>query len=176
MRSTYLKYDPVWHPVKNVKLFFRHRKWARQRVRKGYSESDVWDIDVWFYGVVPDMLLDFKKSCEGFPSSFISEYYEEHKEEIGLTYEEFMSMMPSPAGEDWYSRMQTECRKKWLDIIDEMRFLILESDEDLCSKQNPYRPGDDKYIETANQLADYRTECRKKAFSLLGEWLECLWT
>ena len=177
MNSAFVSFDSFKHPVKNIKLFFKIIKWSVQRVKRGYSDYDVGDIDLWFMLTIPDMLFDFEKSIIGFPGILEQKYYEEHKEEIRLSYEDYMSRKPSPAGNALYERMENDCRQKWKAIIGEMRRLFLESDEDTCSKTNPYSPYAEKedYWRTDDEIYEYRNGCRKKAFALFCEWFEYLW-
>ena len=39
-------FDFSWkHPIRSIKYFFRALRWSRQRVKKGYCDWDVMDID-----------------------------------------------------------------------------------------------------------------------------------
>lgn len=172
----FCSYDRITHPVKNIKLFFRKIKWCRQRIRKGYSDYDVIDIDVWFYKTVPNMLSDFRKwNTIGYPAGLNSEWYEEHKEELGVSFDEFISVNPnSDLKDDLHRRMGSDCRQKWNSIIDEMIFLFSEANEDTCSKEHDWHT--DSFDRTASdEIFKYREECRKKAFALFCDWFECLW-
>ena len=177
MNSVFLKYYSLKHPIKNIKLFFSHIRWAHQRVHRGYSDYDVGDIDVWFNRTVPDMLLDFKNSVTGYPMRLQYEYYEEHKDEIGMPYEDLISLPknPSPIRDEWMKRMDDHCRQKWKSIIEEMRFLFLETNEDTCTKYPYYEMNSYEYSRKYDEICNYRRECRKKAFDLFYEWFECLW-
>lgn len=177
MMPVFLKYYSPLHPIKNIGLFFRHLKWARQRVRRGYSDFDVSEMELWFNLVVPDMLRDFAAKTEGIPLPFIRKYYDGHKDEIGLSYEDYIAGEAPPAGDEFKARTDEDCAREWSGVIEEMRRLFLEANEDTCSRQNPYSPRSqlDKFTKTEIELHNYRSECRKKAFDMLCEWFECLW-
>ena len=177
MKSVFLDYYSLKHPVKNVKLFFRHIKWSWQRIHRGYSDYDVGDIDIWFNLIIPDMLLDFKNNAEGYPMRLQYEFYEKHKEEIGMSYEDFLASISefSPTHNEWSELMEEQCRKRGGDIIDEMRFLFLESNENTCTKYPYYEMNSYEYSRKYDEICNYRRECRRKAFDLFCEWFECLW-
>lgn len=177
MMSVFLKYDSINHPIKNIKLFFRHIKWSWQRVHRGYSDYDIGDIDFWFNAVVPDMLLDFRNHMDGYPMRLQHEFHEEHKEEIGMPYEDLLVSISrsDPLGKEWDERMNEECRKRWRNIIDEMRFMFLEANEDTCTKYPRSKMDHDEYLQKDDEINEYRADCRKKAFALFCEWFEYLW-
>lgn len=177
MMSVFLKNYSLKHPIENVKLFFRQIKWAWQRVHRGYSDFDVSETDVWFNLVVPDMLRDFAETTESIPLPVMRRYYDANKEEIGLSYGDFLARKPLPCGAGTYEQIDDECAREWQSVIEEMRRLFLEANENMCSRQNPYSPHSqpDKFTKAENELYNYRSECRKKAFDMLCEWFECLW-
>lgn len=184
MKSAFLPYDRWYHPIRNIHLFFLHVKWGLQRAFKGYSDMDVSDMDVWFDRVIPAMLLDFRNSLSDkeCPTIFSEQFYEEHKDEIGISYEEFASCVTtSTLTKEWYDRAQAASAEKWKGIIDEMRFLFLEADEDTCSKYPLPFPDEQSpeyckmYYENYREIEDYQKECREKAFALFSQWYGCLW-
>lgn len=177
MMSVFLKYDSFKHPIKNIKLFFRHRKWAWQRVHRGYSDFDVGEMASWFDLVIPDMLLQFKNNIIGYPAILNDEFYEEHKDEIGMPLEDLIvsTAEKSPLRDKWQKRMEIDCRQKWKEIIEEMRYYFLESNEDTCTKYPYSDMSHDDYLKKYDEINNYQTECRKKAFDLLCKWGRWLW-
>ena len=178
-------YESVWHPIRNVAAFFRHRKWACQRSRRGFCERDAWSVDSWFFSVVPDLLTEFLRQQESigdFPDIFLREYYDEHEEEIAATASEMKKALAESRDwsmktlfllcpDDWPLPVCETCRQKWRSIVEEICFLLREADKDQCSRQNPDQSG-----EKEKELIAYRDECRKKGFALLSDWLLHLWT
>lgn len=59
-----------------ISIFNRWRqnvKFAIQRVKYGYCESDIWEIDTWFLRTVPCMLRYLRSTTMGFPSKLGNE-------------------------------------------------------------------------------------------------------
>lgn len=42
-----------------------YKKWKRQRIRKGFSDRDLWNMDAWLCNVIPDALDRLAKRKEG---------------------------------------------------------------------------------------------------------------
>ena len=164
-----------------IRVFINKLKWSWQRIKRGYSDYDVDELNTWFQNVIPPMLLairkQFEKPMAGYPSVMSKDFFEEHKEEIGLSYDEYQASQFTPHWKKWDERMYADCSRRWISIIDEMRFLFLESDEDTCSKRNSFSPHEDHeaWQREEEELAIYRKECRRKAFSLFNEWFNYLW-
>ena len=103
------------------KLFakIRHIKrcliWSRQRIARGYSDSDIWNMCDYLQILLPDMLQNLKDNRNGSPS-FLGENY---------TNDEGVLVNDS-------------CHAEWDKILDRMIFLWKETDEDTCSKKNSY--------------------------------------
>ena len=54
MRDVYEMVPYTWrHPIKRMKWLRRNK---RQRIRQGFCDADVWNMDRWFLAVVPAML------------------------------------------------------------------------------------------------------------------------
>ena len=52
-----------YYKIRNCHLFSKI-KYAFQRMKKGYSDEDICEIDTWFLRVVPKMLREFKENCD----------------------------------------------------------------------------------------------------------------
>ena len=88
-------FDFSWkHPIRSIKYFFKALKWSRQRVKKGYCDWDVMDIDTWFAELMPRMLRDFKSGLteQEHPvlPEFFDEYYALFIENIGMRRKSLM--------------------------------------------------------------------------------------
>lgn len=55
---------------KNLKCLYYAFKSAWQRFKYGYSIGDVWDMDQWFYSVIPQMLRTLRDYGSSYPSAF----------------------------------------------------------------------------------------------------------
>ena len=163
------------HPIGSIKRLFRGLKYERERSKRGFSEYDVMDADVYLEYLLPDLLEAYIKKLDEFgcfPLLFMEEYYNEHKNEIGCTFEEFRCYTPDLR--DWHEKMEEECRRRWREIIDEMVFLFRESCKSTSSKPDPDIHESD-WEKNYDENRQYRNDCRKKAFALLAEWFEYLW-
>ena len=66
-------YDKKMHGFENPKEKFkrwrRNIRFAYQRIKYGYCDSDVWSIDYWFLNVMPAMLEHLKETTHSYPDS-----------------------------------------------------------------------------------------------------------
>jgi hypothetical protein len=189
------------NPIDKVKRWKRNVKYAYQRIKYGYCDSDVWSIDYWFLGVMPGMLQQLKETKHGYPSCFLpeSDVYEISQES------------------------EDAAVKKWNEVLSEMIFLLGEANEDTCTRKNKYEAeyrkaskefdkkyglfgeklktpeekaeekkqgshrvymlGDvpeykeisDLYYKESMALMEYRDECKDKALEMFREWFWNLW-
>lgn len=68
-----------------IEMFFLHLKWKIQRFKRGYSDYDVWDIDTWFYNIMPKILQTYLENVHGWPGEGVFENihsFEDWKNEI----------------------------------------------------------------------------------------------
>lgn len=50
-----------------LKNYMRKIKWSLQKIKRGYSDKDVWNIDLWFLDIMPRMLNQLKKTTHSAP-------------------------------------------------------------------------------------------------------------
>lgn len=65
-------YRPLYclrHPLYWLRQKSRQFKWAYQRVKYGWAESDAWDIDDWFIKTVPQMLRHMAYEGHSYPGN-----------------------------------------------------------------------------------------------------------
>lgn len=176
------------------------KKFARQRIKRGFADIDVWSIDGWFMDIMPKMLTQLRKTHVGSPASLGKNYYDEN----GIL------------------RNDT-CHEEWNKILDRMIFLLQEMNEDTCKKKNPYEEEymkqwdvfekeygffgeklltdeeketakqtgntrwhmmnelpenqelSKKYLEEEKKLFTYRDECKNEFFELFSKYFWNLW-
>lgn len=109
------------NPIKWLKRYFRHWKWAYQRATRGYADCDTWDIRGWFFGVMPAMLDQMAEEAHGFPavpgdSSFTTQ-----------------AVMMDDASDETDRKF-----KEWQTLLHYMATKFRDADEDMCSMKNPY--------------------------------------
>lgn len=103
----------LWAKIKHFK---RCLIWSKQRIVRGYSDSDIWNMHGYLQTLLPDMLQNLKDNRHGSPG-FLGENY---TNEDGIL-------------------VNDTCHAEWDKILDKMIFLWKETCEDTCSKKNPYK-------------------------------------
>ena len=103
---------PLRRPINKIKYLFKCIKWAKQRITRGYADSDVWNIDEWFLRCVPGMLEQLANTTNSYPGKFLS--YVDHI----ITIEE-----------------DDDAAEKWSAELKEMAHLLREADEWQCKKE-----------------------------------------
>lgn len=78
-------YPSNW--VNNIKDIFRHIKWSWQRITKGYSERDLFDLDYYYANLFSGTLKDFAKGLHSYPGPEIS--YDEWRDALCDTADKF---------------------------------------------------------------------------------------
>ena len=63
------RYPSNW--LDNIKWFFKSFKFAAQRVKRGYSDYDLWDIGDYITGMSAQALEEFSKIKSGYPCSYM---------------------------------------------------------------------------------------------------------
>lgn len=130
------------------KNIFTNLKYAYQRIKRGYCDADLWEIDGWFLTVVPDMLKQFSKTRKGYPEILRRKYYEKNNNTLNITYEKFICDCGEKAGE--------VCDREWTEILNQMSegFETLNN----LSLNNYQSPKGQKFAE----------EIKNKAFDLFS--------
>ena len=74
MLTLYKRFKAPWrHPhnwLFNIKYWFRSFKYAYQRAKYGFCESDLWDLDAYLCELIPTMLRNFTKDLHGAPHEY----------------------------------------------------------------------------------------------------------
>ena len=183
--------------LSKIRHFCSCIKWSKQRIVRGYSDRDVWEMFSFLQTIIPDMLQTLKDTRMGSPGYLGQNYTNEE----GILVNDI-------------------CHEEWDKILDQMIFLWREIDEDTCSQKNPYDEehskameefyekyglfgdglqtekelGDnknraihfmdelpeykeisDKYRAEDKRLEEYRNQCKDEAFELLKEYFFSLW-
>ena len=118
------------------------RRNRRQRAKKGYSDFDVSGMDIWFMNIIPKMLRDFRKSMQAYPELFTEEWFENNKEECEKYDYDINAFYCNTRCDEDAERLSREINnynlRKWEETLDRMIFLFEETNEEMCSKKNPY--------------------------------------
>ena len=166
-----------------------------QRVKDGVSYRDAWNVDHWIPRTCSKILAHLAKNTHGFPPCAV----ELHKRVVGEVDGKKYRREKKYAG----MNSDDHAWNVYLDDLKRMVFLFSESDEETCSKKNPYEfrlhwnflddpeHGDcrvlkfegtedekaetEKYRQVEAELCKYRAECLHKAMKMLDIYIEYLW-
>ena len=58
----------ITHPLQSFEDLYLNIKYSMQRIRRGWCDSDTFDIDMWFLNVFTDMLKYFRRNLHGYPA------------------------------------------------------------------------------------------------------------
>jgi len=144
-----------------LKLPFKKIKWAYQRVKKGYSDWDLGDMDIWFLETIPKMLKDFKDKNNAIPTSMFEEYLDAHKDQDDYLDDE----------------AEKTAIAQWNKTLDRMIYCFNEANEDKCSKRNEYDYKTEKeaHLNKEKEITLYREEMLKEGFELFRKYFHNLW-
>ena len=127
-------------PIGWPKQFLYDLKCCFDRFRKGYCERDLWCMRDWFLCVIPDMLEELDQKRCGFPTVLEHEYYEQHKEELNMSFEEFVCI-PADKTSNLY-RLQEQanqvCDARWSETLREIAHYLREAGDN-DEKDDSYR-------------------------------------
>lgn len=105
------------------------KKWKKQREERGFSEFDIMDIDDWFLMIIPEMLDEFIKHYQGYPSWMEYEYRNKN------------NLLLIELSDDQQDEMDKICTKTWNSILKKMKKTFIKASESKYSRSygNPYR-------------------------------------
>ena len=110
------------------------KRMSKQRYKKGFSDSDCWDMNYWLVSTFPDMILNLRDMKHGAPE---------------LPFEEFDTLPPKwkelelqkyqlIQKENGYEYEPNSIFTKWYIILTRMAFCLKEADIDK-ELYNPYK-------------------------------------
>lgn len=101
--------------IARIKYFRKCVRWSWQRIVHGYADCDKWNMYRYLQNLIPDMLQDLRDNRHGSPGCLGRNYTNEHGILVNDT-----------------------CHEEWNKLLDRMIFLWRESNEDTCTRKNPY--------------------------------------
>ena len=118
-------YYKIRNAIREFKYEFRSR---RQRFKRGYSDSDVWDMDYWFIRTVKPMLIQLRDNGIGVPNELYQDVDDKEREawEAVLTeMVECLDDMDRYAVEEKYNLHGNSYQRSW-DIIEKNKDRFFE--------------------------------------------------
>ena len=152
-----------WYPRNwwsNIRYFFRTIKWGWQRATRGYSDYDVWDLDVYYSNMMIASLSQFRAETMGYPG------YMENIEEWYAILDKIICLLKQ-ANEDEPLEEKNELAE-WYEEYVEKDDHSSEPSEETWNKTK-------QYYKREEELYNIRTQKRKEAFELLAEYFGHLW-
>lgn len=164
-------------------------KHAYQRVTKGYSYRDLWNIDYWFLTVVPKMLQEFSEiKYIGIPGSLVAKIEAEHPEmtpderdELAVnTWRYTCKQIAHLLSEGLEPKEQVNEYENeywgWDDIKKERKYGLKEDEnKEFTFTTNSDAELEKKYLDRAYEIEEYREKQLKKGLKMFSENLEKLW-
>ena len=174
----------VFSNVKTIGDFFRSLKWAWQRATNGYCELDTYGVSDWFLNTLPDMLVEIKNNCTGYP--------DELTEDEWIRILDRMIFLLREANKDTCTKVNPY-EDEYLHISKEFRAKYGEWGEKLLTDEQKaeakktgsypvylpfhmpeYKEICDRYYKEEDNLNVYREHCKNEALELFFKWFYAL--
>ena len=149
----------IRRPISSIRQFFRDLKCCLDRIRKGYCVKDLWEIDTWFLGIMPEMLEEFDRRKNSYPNAFWEQCVQKHESELPVSKEKFL-ISGARDFPELYEKMDTEAYEAWGSTLMEMADLMRKA---WCAG---WKFGDGW---------EYRLQCQKKALEMFQTYFNDLW-
>ena len=110
---------------KNIKYFFtRYLKYRRQRIRRGFADCDVWNLDDYILKVLADGLREFVKQTNCYPDNLFPTF-EAWRDHLTLIADDLdWIKVDATDNEYWNDKiLEKECSEeehKWFERIKEI--------------------------------------------------------
>lgn len=118
----------IRRPISSIRQFFRDLKCCLDRIRKGYCVKDLWEIDTWFLGIMPEMLEEFDRRKNSYPNAFWEQCVQKHEKELPVSKEKFL-ISGARDFPDLYKKISAEAYEAWGNTLQEMADLMRKAQE-----------------------------------------------
>lgn len=118
----------IRRPISSIRQFFRDLKCCLDRIRKGYCVKDLWEIDTWFLGIMPEMLEEFDRRKNSYPNAFLEQCVQKHEKELPVSKEKFL-ISGARDFPDLYKKISAEAYEAWGNTLQEMADLMRKAQE-----------------------------------------------
>lgn len=129
------RYPSNW--IKNIKSFLYNFKYAYQRIIRGYSDYDIWDLDSYFTNTISNAMEDFvelnKSGLSGYPAH-LNNCDEWHKKILAAAHHLYMANSENDEyekrREEWFDE-DTMKVKPEINIIEQEKEINQEAQDHL---------------------------------------------
>lgn len=164
-----------WYPRNwwnNIRHFFYTIKWGWQRATKGYSDYDIFDLDIYYSRLMIASLSQFRAETGGYPG------YMDSIEEWYAILDKIIFLLKQ-ANEDEPLEEKNELAEWYEEYLDTKSFAMTVVDKvgGITQRQDDEETGAKikQYYKREGELYNIRTQKRKEAFDLMAEYFGHLW-
>lgn len=160
-----------WYPRNwwsNIRYFFRTIKWGWQRVTKGYSDCDTWNLDAYYSNMMIASLSQFRAEVQGYPG------YMDSIEEWYAILDKIIFLLKQ-ANEDEPLEEKNELSEWYEEYLKTKTFDFTKVDKIASKDDEETKLKVNQYYKREEELHQIRTQKRKEAFELLAEYFGHLW-
>lgn len=175
----YTKKYMLTHPHEMLLNWCRDIKCAWQRANKGYCYRDLWNIDLWFMNIMPQMLQEYKKNKHGYPSQFESEEeWDKILDTIMLHFREANDETTSfinPYEEEYCKKVLPIWMSQFenTEVSDTGYYTLKHINE--MDVSDELKELDEKYHYKENEKDKYINDNKNKALELFVKYFDSLW-
>ena len=148
----------------DLKIIPKSLKWKIQKAKRGFSDNDVKNLDLYLIELIPNMLNKFidKQTNNNFPMN------QALFDEAGIQYEEYLSLEIDESQEAKKRKEEIEKQlvEKWNETLTQIIFCFTEQDNKRCTKKDKF---------TEDELNKYKNQKLKEGFNLLNVYFHNLW-
>lgn len=165
LRSQYFIYkNPFRTFFSNIPMFFRIRKYKKQRARRGYADCDLWETGGFLNQLMASMLSDLADRANSYPEKLKTiENWQNKLREIAKELEDC----------DLFSSPEFDTANKYSNEYYEMRYRTGFTDYENLSDEDKLIS--DNFNNEAEIVYQERTKKRKHALSELNKYWLDLW-
>ena len=153
------------------KRITRRIKWAYQRIKYGWCDRDLWNLDCWFLDVIVPMLKRFKEIKHGHPASMTEEQWNNILDEMIMHFENCDENNPVNHNDKWdkYYNLMTKDYQNG----DDVENLLTMCNTEPCTVGQ--QEAKDEWLAKEQEIYNFRLTEREQAFKMFCEHFENLW-
>ena len=159
--------------IENIKYYCRCLKYAWQRATRGYSDLDLWNLNIFYLNLFTNSLIDFKENLHGAPNDL----YDGGEENPIKKWEDFLIEM---ARHFYNANPDNKVFDNDYEIYVHNYYMEVERDEsDYCGlindKDEERKSILEKYFNKEKELQSNRQAELEKGLDMLKERFYDLW-